>query len=295
LNGNPGVEFAVSVSQNGSVTIADLAFKSSFLYNAGTLTLINSTISDNANSGYLYSLYGGGIDNGGTLTLINSTVSGNRTDGSGGGIFNGFLGRLTLISSTVSGNLAEAGGGISNAGGTLKLINSTISDNMAQGSGGGIVNDSTGAQTEMIFCTIYGNTSNVSGGGIWNGITNSASQLVLRNSLVAGDKAPAGPDILGSLTSQGYNLIQNTKDTTFAPNQEHGTDLLQVAPSTLRVNPLLKDNNGPTQTHALLPGSVAIDRIPLSDCRIKDITTDQRGVRRPQGVACDIGAYELVK
>ena len=147
---------------------------------------------------------------------------------------------------------------------------------------------------EIIFCTIYGNTSGESGGGIWNGAVNSASQLVMRNSLVARNKAPSGPDILGPLTSQGYNLIQSTQDTTFSPSLAHGTDLLQVALSTLRVEPLLKDNDGPTQTHALLPGSVAIDRIPLNDCRIKDIFTDQRGVRRPQGVACDIGAYELL-
>jgi transcriptional regulator with XRE-family HTH domain len=212
LNGNPSDEFGVTVSPAGSVTIADLAFTSSYLINAGMLTLINST----------------------------------------------------------------------------------ISDNNAQELGGGILNATTGAQMEMIFCTIYGNTSNESGGGIWNGLTNSASQLVIRNSLVAGNKSPAGPDILGALTSQGYNLIQNTQDTTFARNQEHGTDLLQVASSALGVDPLLKDNRGTTQIHALLQGSVAIDRIPLSDCLIKDISTDQRGVRRPQGVACDIGAYELV-
>ncbi len=117
----------------------------------------------------------------------------------------------------------------------------------------------------------------------------------MRNSLVAGNESPAGPDIQGSLASQGYNLIQNTQDTMFAPNQAHGTDLLEVAPSALGIDPVLRDNNGSTQTHALLPGSVAIDHIPLSDCRIKNITTDQRGVRRPQGVACDIGAYELLE
>jgi hypothetical protein len=140
---------------------------------------------------------------------------------------------------------------------------------------------------------MFGNTSREGGGGIWSGAT--TSQLVMRNSLVAGNKAPAGPDILGALTSQGHNLIQNTKGTMFAPNQPHGTDLLQVAPSALGIDPLLKDNKGATQTHALLTGSVAIDRIPPSDCRIKDISTDQRGVRRPQGVACDIGAYELLR
>jgi conflict system STAND superfamily ATPase/helix-turn-helix protein/TIR domain-containing protein len=288
MNGNPNDEFGFQVLRTGSVTIADLAFKSSYLSSGGTLTLINSTISGNVAAGN-----GGGADNeGGTLTLINSTVSGNRANGSGGGIFNSPGGRLTLINSTVSGNLADTGGGISNDG-TLSLINSTISDNMAERPGGGILNSGTNPRTEMIFCTIYSNTSGESGGGIWNGLTNIASQLVMRNSLVAGNKAPHGPDILGKLTSQGYNLIQNTQDTTFAPNQSHSTDLLQVALLALGIDPLLKDNNGTTQTHALLPGSAAIDRIPAADCRIKDISTDQRGVRRPQGPACDIGAYEL--
>ena len=52
----------------------------------------------------------------------------------------------------------------------------------------------------------------------------------------------------------------------------------------------LQDNGGPTFTHALLPGSPAIDHIPAENC---EVTTDQRGVARPQGAACDIGAYEL--
>lgn len=299
INGNPKDEFGLTVSPTGSVTIANLAFKSSPLYNAGMLTLINSTISANTalfsltSLGYNYS-DGGGIFNtsGGTLTLISSTISGNRADSSGGGIYNDNDSALTLINSTVSGNLADTGGGISNAG-MLTLINSTIADNMAERLGGGIFNGGVSAQMEMIFCTIYANTSDESGGGVWNGITNSASQLMIRNSLIAGNKAPSGPNILGKLTSQDYNLIQNTKDIAFAPDQLHANDLLQVALTALKIDPLLKDNNGSTQTHALLPGSAAIDRIPSNACRIKDISTDQRGVRRPQGVTCDIGAYEL--
>jgi parallel beta-helix repeat protein len=305
INGDQNDEFGIAVSSTGSVSITGLAFTSSILYNAGTLALINSTISGNTalvfpstdSDPYTGLADGGGVNNapGGKLTLINSTVSGNQADGSGGGIFIAPSGTLTLYNSTVSGNLADTGGGISNNGGTLRLINSTIADNKAERSGGGILNTTTISQMEMIFCTIYGNTGNEDGGGIWNGATNSASQLVMKNSLVAGNKSPAGPDILGPLTSQGYNLFQKTQGTTFAPSQLHETDLLQVAPSALGVDPLLKDNKGLTQTHALLPGSAAIDRIPSSDCRIKDISTDQRGVRRPQGVGCDIGAYELMK
>ena len=145
VNGNPNDEFGIGVSPTGSVTITGLAFKSSLLYNAGTLTLINSTISGNVavivNPGGQYP-NGGGIynDDGGMLTLINSTVSGNRADGSGGGIYNSPRGMLTLINSTISGNVADSGGGVSNAGGTLRLINSTISDNKAQRLGGGILN-----------------------------------------------------------------------------------------------------------------------------------------------------------
>jgi hypothetical protein len=264
INGGPNDEFGVGVSPTGSVTIADLAFNVSSIYSAGA------------------------------LTLINSIVSGDSASGSGGGIYNDKGSTLTLSNSTVTGNRADTGGGLSNDG-KLTLINSTISGNRAQGPGGGILNSGLNSRTEMIFCTMYGNTSGEGGGGISNGVTNSASQLVMKNSFVAGNKAPSGPDILGMLTSQGYNLIQNTQDTTFASSPSHGTDLLQVAPTALRIDPLLKKNNGSTQTHALLPGSAAIDRIPLNDCRIKDISTDQRGVRRPQGEACDIGAYELLE
>ena len=116
----------------------------------------------------------------------------------------------------------------------------------------------------------------------------------MRNSLVAGNRAAHSPDIVGQLTSEGYNLIQNTEGTAFAPNQLHATDLLKVALTALRIDPRLQDNNGPTQTLALLPGSLAVHRIPLNACHVKGISTDQRGVRRPQGVACDIGAYELL-
>jgi hypothetical protein len=54
----------------------------------------------------------------------------------------------------------------------------------------------------------------------------------------------------------------------------------------------LQNNGGPTLTHALLAGSPAIDAVPLADC--SGVTDDQRGVLRPQGPACDIGAFELV-
>jgi predicted outer membrane repeat protein len=316
INGGKN-DFGIDVLPAGSASvISGLTFKSSYIYNDGKLTLINSIVVDNI-AAYTQTYDGGGIYNDGTLTLISSTVSGNTASHNGGGIYNdGTLtlisstvsgntashngggiyndGTLTLISSTVSGNtaLAAGGGGILNNS-SLKLINSTISTNTATAFGGGTANIGGAAQTTITFCTIYGNTASHSGGGIWNGAGNGARQLMMRDSLVAGNKAAYSPDIAGQLTSEGYNLIQNTEGTAFVPNQLHGTDLLQASSAALRIDPVLKDNKGPTQTHALLPGSLAIHRIPPNDCQVDSISTDQRGVRRPRGVACDIGAYEL--
>ena len=170
--GNAGRVF--DVSKGVIVTISNLTIKNGEpgegypngggIYNAGTLTLTNSTVSGNR------ALDGGGIDNAGTLTLTNSTVSGNSATNlyaAGGGIYN--EGTLTLINSTISGNTALAddahgtgyGGGIDNAG-TLTLTNSTVSSNSAS----------------------------TSGGGIYNG-----GRLTLTNSTVSGNRAPAGADI----------------------------------------------------------------------------------------------------
>ena len=77
----------------------------------------------------------------------------------------------------------------------------------------------------------------------------------------------------------------------------------QVTLTELGISPTLGNNGGPTQTLALLQGSIAIDAVPLQECSITitdisghnvTITTDQRGDPRPDGSenACDIGAYE---
>ena len=269
------------------------------ILNSGTLTLINSTVSHNtAPSGS-----GGGIlNNGGTLTLTNSTVSGNTVSGgfgSGGGIFNDG-GTLTLTNSTVSGNTVSGqdsgGGGIFN-GGTLTLINSTVADNTASGqdnSGGGIV-ISNGSKADITFCTIYGNKAASNGGGLF---IQSDGQVSISNSIIAGNYAHSGQDISGKLTSDGYNLIQSFSGATFAPNKQHHTDLSGDKFPNLGIAPALRDNGGLAKPHtftlALLPGSPAIDKIPLAACHVNGIATDQRGMKRPDDNenTCDIGAYE---
>lgn len=149
--------------------------------------------------------------------------------------------------------------------------------------------------------------------------------VVMRNSLVAGNQSQSGFDIVGSLTTGGYNLFQNVDDTSPLfqdPDNKHATDKAVSDASFL--DSMLKNNPGPdgkpapTQTLALLPvqGNPAIDAIPVSECIITltvldlqghpvldpvthrplTITTDhdQRRTPRPDGHEqfCDIGAYE---
>ena len=172
--------------------------------------------------------------------------------------------------------------------GTLTITNSTIAGNRASsGNGGGIA--VAGGTADITFSTIFGNEA-TNGSGIWT----NGSQVTVRNSIVAQNHAYIGLDISGTLTSDGYNLIQNAPDAAFAPNKQHLTDVLVDSYADLGIDSPLRDNGGPTRTLALLPGSPAIGQIPLDMCHPDGISTDQRGVRRPYANEhfCDIGAYE---
>jgi len=299
--------------------------------NTGTLTLTNSTISTNAtlSRGGGIGNYGGSLtirksrifgntafagagifNNAGSLTLSDSMVSDNVAyyGGYGGGIHNVNGGTLTLTNSTVSHNTARYGGGINNGysggvlapddslnrGGPITLTNSTISDNTAAEGGGILANGES--QATITFCTIYGNAGVWDGGGIAIVAYNSTrpSQVEMKNSLVALNHADTGPDIAGRLISGGYNLIQNVSGATFTPNKQHFTDVSVDPHADLRIDSALSGNL--PQIHALLSGSPAIDRIPLAACLVNGLSTDQRGVKRPdaQERSCDIGAYEYV-
>jgi hypothetical protein len=239
------------------------------IYNFEALTVTNSTV--RGNSGF----YGAGVQNGGTLTLTNSMVYEN-SGSYGGGIQNAEM--LTVINSTVSRNTAVyEGGGILNEG-TLTLTNSTVSRNLAVEAGGGIGNLRTATLTAS---TVSGNNA-TQGGGIEN-----SWALTLTNSLVDGE-CEISPHPSVTVTSNGYN-IESPGDTC---GFDQPTDQTNVNAEDLSLGPLA-DNGGPTMTHSLglLPApSVAIDQIPAEDCEVE---TDQRGMSRPQGLACDVGAFEL--
>ena len=259
--------------------------------NYGKLRLTNSTVSSNTAI-----RRGGGILNQGTVMLVNSTISGNTANGEGGGIANLKGGMVALTASTISGNTATSdGGGIFNdQESTLTLVNSTLSGNTAIGNGGGIAN--LGGRATITFCTIYGNTATEGGGIAVREISTKQSQVVMRASIVAGNDVSTGIglDLAGRLISDGYNLIQHSLGAVFLkPLEKHHTDLSGERLTDLKIDPLLRDNQGPTQTHALLPGSPAINRIPPEVCHANGISTDQRGMQRGDG-QCDIGAYEYM-
>ena len=243
------------------------------IFNDGEVTATNSTLSGNS------SLYGGGgIYTSGTATITSSTLSGNSVSGSnGGGVFNSTAGTLTITSSTLSGNSVSYdyayGGGIFSAG-TVTITSSTLSGNSADlGSGGGIYNFGTATVTNS---TLSGNSARYGGG-----ISSYTGTATLTNNIVA--NSLEGGDLRGGdLLTGSFNLIGD--------GQNLGA-LTNTLTNTLTDDPLLgplADNGGPTQTHALLPGSPAINAGNDSVTQ----TEDQRGLtRNVNGV--DIGAFEL--
>src|SRR5437899_9146214 len=146
--------------------------------------------------------------------------------------------------------------------------------------GGGILTNADWP-AHIMFSTVYGNTATREGGSIAIKTYDSRkpSQVELRNTLVAGNHAPTGPDVAGTLTSDCYNLIQNASRATFIPKKQHLTDVSVNPHTDMRIDPALSGN--PPQIHALLSGSPAIDQIPLDACLVNSISTDQRGVKRP--------------
>jgi predicted outer membrane repeat protein len=209
----------------------------------------------------------------------------------GGGLNNS--GEATLGNSTVNSNSArEVGGGIRNTG-MLALANVTISGNSAIEHGGGIYTFDTRATVHLANVTIVNNRadSDGDGSGGGGGIAVQSSIARFKNTLLGGNRAAAGmgADCSGTLTSQGYNLIQVGTGCTVAGNRTG--NLLGRDP---RIDPLA-NNGGSTFTHALRSNSPAINTGNPAGCTDKDGTFlrfDQRGVERPQGKACDIGAYE---
>ena len=294
--------------------------------NAGSLTLLRVNVIHN-----VFRRSGGGICNQGELHIMDSTISGNQAGliGGGGGIRNegvavlervaisdnisdtldgGGVGnyggvnrygvaieaRLTITDSTISANTSRysgTGAGVASVGqgAEATVVNSTISGNNAEGSStgraqGGGVSAYAGGRITLVNSTITGNQASLPGGGLSSepGYLPGQGVITLVNTIVAGNE---NGDCAGAMTSGGHNL-----DSDGTCGLTSAGDISGVAPL---LGPLA-DNGGPTQTHALLEGSPAVDAGGGDQCP----GHDQRGAPRPfdgdgaGGAACDIGAYE---
>ncbi len=245
---------------------------------------------------------GGGLRlEGGSLTLSNSAVVDSIAFSGGGALSSPNGAAVTIRNSTISGNTASNnGGGLNIRGGTITLVNSTLSGNTANGHGGGLyITNSAAASLANVTVTDNRADGDSSGGGNGGGLSNNGGTITFKNTLMAGNfDNSAGtrrPDCSGTLTSQGYNLVGDKTGCTFTPAS---SDLVGTgsSPVNAQLGPL-QNNGGPTPTHALLSGSPATDAgnpaLPGSGGNACE-ATDQRGIVRPQGSTCDIGAYEVV-
>lgn len=266
-----------------------------------TLTVVGSTISSNSAGGP----GGGGIKNQGRwgnakAYITNCTIVGNSS-GYGGGILNdGMWGNATifLVNSSLIGNSASAGGlgggalfNYDGNAGVCAFISCTLSGNASGSDGGGIKNGGQGggsATVIVIGSTFSGNTSQTLGGNIYNARTLQIGNTIL-NAGSSGSNLSSSEDS-GIVVSTGYNL-----------SSDNGGGFLTNTTDRIGMNPLLgplQDNGGPVLTHALLPGSPAIDQGKNlsgggTDARGSVRTFDDPGILNvPDGDGTDIGAYE---
>lgn len=252
------------------------------LYNRITSTIDKNTFSGNSVTGTGNQGFGGAIFNsGGTLsgltgftgganntvlTVINSTFTSNRASNQGGGLWNGNGATVNITNSTFFGNQAVSsdqtnglGGAIMRTSGKINITNSTIAGNLAGFQGGGIVG---GTDTKITNVILANNVAN-NGGNNWNIKNNCFDQM----------------------TNGGNNLQFPARNPNDPSDQDCAAGILTTDP---KLSPLAS-NGGTTQTMALLTGSPAINTGNNATCP----TTDQRGLARPQGGICDIGAFEL--
>jgi predicted outer membrane repeat protein len=240
------------------------------LNRSANLSLENSTIANNqagTNGGGIgqYETQGNSM-----INISNCTLSGNSAFYLGGGIHVNSDG-WSIQNTTISGNNSSEGGGLFNNG-ILEMVNSTISGNQAE-EGGGVM-QSGYDEAYFSFVTVAENTA-ISGGGLEVDV----ARIKITNSIVAGNSPQ---NCLGDIVPINRNL----DDDSSCGFSLTGDPLLEP----------LNDNGGPTYTHAIASfGPAAEVAVPCTATSLNlstPVDYDQRGVARPQGVACDLGAFE---
>jgi hypothetical protein len=230
------------------------------------------------------------------LVISGTTFVGNASSSNvypGGAIYNLSWGIWITNSAFYSNTTTRSGGALLNSFGEAAIVNSTFAGNQAADDAGAIYLATDPATLNNV--TVAGNTAQHSHTGVGGGGLVVASGVVVTasNSILAGntDLGSQAPDCAGTLITGGHNLIQSTTGCTLS-----GTASGDITGTSALLGPL-QDNGGATWTQALLPGSPAIDAgspaLPGSGGAACE-AADQRGVSRPQGNACDIGAFEAV-
>jgi len=140
-----------------------------------------------------------------------------------------------------------------------------------------------------VNCTVVDNEAEAGsyGGGLYS---SDSGEPIVKNSIFANNwtrYSSRGRDIYGDVQSADFNLIENLDGATVHGSQDH-----HIPPGQDPSLGSLADNGGSALTHALLPGSPAIDAGSCADITGAQLISDQRGSIRPQGLSCDIGAYE---
>lgn len=262
------------------------------IHAAGDVTVKHSTLTANTaadDGGAIYALGFVRVDD-------NSTLTANTAGGSGGAIF--AVPEITVFNSTFGGNTAGQDGGAIRAETDLLITGSTLAGNRAGDSGGAISTENVG----LTNSTVTGNHATGSGGGIL-----ASSRVIPTHTTVVANEAPNGANITiwmrdGLLSSHGSVIAMpagggkncGTPDGTRSQHSfsdDTSCGLTDTTNTQNGGNPHLGElanNGGPTQTRMPAAASPLVDAI---SCR-QDIRTDQRGVKRPQGEGCDIGAVE---
>lgn len=313
--GNGGA-FA-NLSSSGTATITNSTFSSNSvsgstisgfggaLYLSGKTNIYNTTISSNSvsSSG---SMGGGGIrivNNTNKMYFDGLTCTGNSgAVGSYGGCVYSSSRDLTIKNSSFSANLATVAGGIYVQSGQVELSNSSFSGASSNLlyiailglTGSSSIKNSTFSNTgnqsavyltsvtsysfEIEHITIYHN--NAAGNALQTSMGASGT-LSIKSSIIQRASGTNSCNGVTNVTSLGYNVSPDATCTFFG-----GTDVQNSATIGLSA---LASNGGPTQTMAIGTGSSAYNLVPAVSC---SLTTDQRGSARPNGGACDAGAYE---
>ena len=268
-NGAGGAMFAVTNNQTLRVN-----------YTAPTLTRVIFSGNTAARGGGLFTQNSSPV-------LVDVTFVGNIANGgAGGGMNNQVLNEVVdeysipiLTNVTFSGNIANGGAGLFNNKSNAVLENVTFSGNTANIRGGAILNE--GADPILRNVTIGGNTAPAGFGGSIRNVKNAAgasSNPKIYNSILWGNGSE-------EITSDGTGST-TIVDSVIQGGFVGGTNIITTNP----LLGVLANNGGFTQTKALGVGSSALDAGGLnSACK----ATDQRGVTRPQGSGCDMGAYEF--